>query len=33
VVYGGDALRIAISQFLQGRATTSSLSAREEPRP
>jgi hypothetical protein len=32
VVYGGDALRIAIKQFLQARATMLSLSAREEPR-
>jgi hypothetical protein len=33
VVYGGDALRIAINQFLKTRATMSSLSAREESRP
>ena len=33
VVYGGDAMRIAINQFLQARATRPLLSAREELRP
>jgi len=33
VVYGGEAMRIAIDQFLRARATTPSLSARGEPRP